>query len=179
MTIMLFCCLTFRRQAHYSQVSNQADSQPKGSLTMQFKPVKGRVQCYAAYYDGATKRTRQKLVYTLGKYGQISAKPTPDQLTPADFGTPEQRLRWTNEITAYIDEHNTTEATERVELLPRMLKNNVDAILADLRSKTPILNVWHRARIKSEVERLARGVGLITRARPKPVKKPKATTSAK
>lgn len=144
---------------------------------MQFKPVKGRVQCYAAYYDGTTKRTRQKLVYTLGKYGQIGTKPTPDQLTPTDFGTTEQRVRWANEITAYIDEHNATEATERVELLPRILKNNVDAILADLRSKTPILNVWHRARIKSEVERLARGVGLITKAKPKPAKKTKTATS--
>ncbi|MGO7360160.1 hypothetical protein [Rhizobium ruizarguesonis] len=143
---------------------------------MQFRTVKGRVQCYAAYYDSSAKRTRQKLVYILGKYGQINTKPTPDQLTP-DFGTTEQRLRWANEIAAYIDEHNATETTERVERLPLILRSNVDAILADLRSKTPILNVWHRARIKSQVERLARGVGLITRAKPKPAKKTKAATS--
>lgn len=144
---------------------------------MQFRTVKGRVQCYAPYYDSTTKRTRQKLVYILGKYGQINTKPTPAQLT-SDFGTTEQRLQWATEIAAYIDEHNTTETRERVERLPLTLKSNVDAIVADLKSKTPILNAWHRARIKSEVERLARGVGLITRARPKPAKKTKAASSA-
>jgi len=143
---------------------------------MQFRTVKGRVQCYAAYYDSTAKRTRQKLVYIMGKYGTIDRKPTPEDLS-SDFGTAEQRNRWANEIATYIDERNTSETTERVERLPRILKSNVDAILTDLRSKTPILNVWHRARIKSEVERLARGVGLITRAKPKPVKKIKTATS--
>lgn len=142
---------------------------------MQFRTVKGRVQCYAAYYDSTSKRTRQKLVFILGKYGTIGAKPTPDELT-TDFGTAEQRLRWANEIATYIDERNTTETTERVERLPTILRSNVDAILIDLKSKTPILNAWHRARIKTEVERLARGVGLMTRAKPKPVKKIKVAT---
>ncbi|MBB3397368.1 MULTISPECIES: hypothetical protein [unclassified Rhizobium] len=143
---------------------------------MQFRTDKGRIQCYASYYDSSAKRTRQKLVYILGKYG-INTRPTPDQLIP-DFGTPEQRQRWSDEIAAYIDEHNTVLTTERVERLPLALRSNVDAILADLRSKTPILNVWHRARIKTEIERLARGVGLITRAKPKPAKKAKPSATS-
>lgn len=135
---------------------------------MQFREASSRVQCYAAYYDPAAKRTRQKLVYIVDKYGKIETKPTPDDLTPADFGTMEQREKWAGEIAAYIDEHNSGEDKRRVEVLPLMLKSTTDGIVADVKSKTPILNAWHRARIKTELDRLAKALGLIVKAKPKP-----------
>jgi len=143
---------------------------------MQFREVMARVQCYAAYYDKETKRTRQKLVWSLDRYGKIGTKPSADELTPADFGSPEQRQKWANEIASYVDEHNAGEEKRRIEVLPLMLKSAVDGIVADVKNKEPILNAWHRARIKSEVDRLAKVLGLIVKAKPKPEKGAKKTS---
>jgi hypothetical protein len=143
---------------------------------MQFRDASSRVQCYAPFYDPTTKRTRQKLVYIVDKYGKIEVKPTPDDLTPADFGSPEQRQRWADEISTYIDEHNATHAKERVEVLPLMLRSATDGIVADVKSKAPILNAWHRARIKTEIDRLAKALGLVVKAKPKPEKGAKRTS---
>lgn len=134
---------------------------------MQFREVSSRVQCIAAYYDGETKRTRQKLVWTLDRFGKIEKAPAVEDLTPADFGTPQQRQRWADEIAAYIEEHNASEDKRRVEVLPLMLKSAVDGIVADAKGKAPILTAWHRARIKTELDRLAKSLGLEVKVKPK------------
>ena len=36
---------------------------------MQFREAGNKIQCLATYYDKEAKRGRQKLVYTLDKYG--------------------------------------------------------------------------------------------------------------
>lgn len=69
---------------------------------MQFRETGRKVQCHAAWYDKAAKRGRQKLVHSLNLYGQNS-KPSADDLRPADFGTPEERQKWAQEISEYID----------------------------------------------------------------------------
>ncbi|MBY2975519.1 hypothetical protein ELI24_39220 [Rhizobium ruizarguesonis] len=137
---------------------------------MQFREVSSRVQCYAAYYDPAAKRTRQKLVYVVDKFGKIETKPSPDELTPADFGTPEQRHKWAGEIAAYIDQHNAEDEKKRADVLPFMLKSAVDNIYAELRKKDSHLdNPFHLARMREQVKRLGKKLGLIvtTPERPK------------
>lgn len=147
---------------------------------MQFREASSRVQCYAAFYDKDAKRTRQKLVWTTDRYGKIETKPTADELTPANFGSPEQRQKWATEIAKHIDEHNAAEDKRKAEVLPLMLKSTVDGILADLRSKTSHLdNSWHRARMREQAKRLANGLGLVATSKPVKPKKGKETPNAK
>ena len=40
---------------------------------MQFREAGNKIQCLATYYDKEAKRGRQKLVYTLDKYGAAAA----------------------------------------------------------------------------------------------------------
>lgn len=144
---------------------------------MQFREVSSRIQCYAAYYDADSKRTRQKLVWTMYKFGKIDTKPTIDELTPADFGSPEQRQRWAAEIGAYIDAHNAGDEKQRADALPRVLKNTVDSIYAELRKKPSHLNnPFHLARMRGEVERLGKKLGLVVTRQAKPKKE---TSNAK
>jgi len=144
---------------------------------MQFREVSSRIQCYAAYYDPASKRTRQKLVWTMYKFGKIDARPTIDELTPADFGSPEQRQHWATEIGAYIDEHNARDEKQRADALPRMLKSIVDSIYAELRKKPSNLdNPFHLARMRDEVQRLGQKLGLVVTRQAKPKKE---TSNAK
>jgi hypothetical protein len=147
---------------------------------MQFREVVMRVQCFASYYDKETKRTRQKQVWTLDRYGQNERKPTADALTPADFGTSEQRQGWADEIAKYIDERNAAETKKNIEVLPFLLKSSIDKITADLRSKTSHLdNPFIKARMRGEVKRLGKALGLIVTTPPKPTKKKEGTADAK
>jgi len=73
---------------------------------MQFRAVKSRIHCLAAWYDPETKRGRQKLVYKLDRKDLILYKPRPEDLSPTDFGTHQQRKRWADEIGYYINQHN-------------------------------------------------------------------------
>lgn len=109
---------------------------------MQFRTVKNRVQCHAAWYDPATKRGRQKLVYSLPTFGPINKKPTPADLTPADFGTAEQREKWTSEIAAEIDRINAEAEKHHRDLVPtrftsaaKRLAENLDQITDEQRAE--------------------------------------------
>lgn len=128
---------------------------------MQFRPVSGKVQCYAAWYDKETKRGRQKLVYSLERYGRIFQKPSADDLTPADFGTPEQRQGWAAEIATYIDQRNEEHERARIESISVMLRGAVDRIVADRDSPSPVLSAEQLEEIKNEVRRLGPALGLM------------------
>lgn len=62
---------------------------------MQFREVGQRVQCHVAWYDSASKRSRQTMIYSF--LSAAPRKPAAADLRPG-IGTQEQRHAWANEI---------------------------------------------------------------------------------
>lgn len=125
---------------------------------MQFREAGNKIQCLATYYDKEAKRGRQKLVYTLDKYG--AAKP-PVAADLADFGTPEDREKWAKEIVEYATASKAEADKNSVIFKVTALRSAVDVIVSDYNSQTRILTDEHMEQVKAAVLRLLPVLGLV------------------
>lgn len=139
---------------------------------MQFRPVGSRVQCHAAWYDSATKRGRQKLVYSIIVFGVITKKPTADNLKPG-FGTREQREKWAAEIGDEIDRLNAVRRQGAIERLPGNLADAAKRLAAEIGELTDD----QRAKCKAAIVAAAEVLGLLVYDQ-NDVKKPRARRPA-
>lgn len=117
---------------------------------MQFRKVGNKVQCLVSVYDPASKRTRQKMVYSLDTWRKNVA-PEPDALSA---GTAEQRAVWAQEIAAHMAEGAREEGEARVRGLPLTLRNLVNQVVHDLNSQSSLLTDDARSAMKAEASRL-------------------------
>ena len=132
---------------------------------MQFREAGNKIQCLATYYDKEAKRGRQKLVYTLDKYG-VAKLPTASDL--ADFGTPEDREKWAKEIVEYSTASRAEADKNSVIFKVTSLRSAVDVIVNDHNSQTRILTDEHMEQVKAAVLRLLPVLGLIGDAQKAP-----------
>ena len=144
---------------------------------MQYRvsPNGRRVQCLAAIYDSAAKRTRQKLVWTIDLHLQAingSNGPTPEELSA---GTPEQRVAWAKEIADYLADRAEQDTKTRSTRFIPIVEAGMKAIIDDLASQTPNLSDENRQRVPELVHGWA--VGLTPKAPPRQAR-PKATAAA-
>lgn len=93
---------------------------------MQFREVGQRVQCHVAWYDSASKRTRQTMVYSF--LAAAPRKPSAADLRPG-IGTDDQRHRWANEIWKEIFERSVRQGTADPASLPQKLNDVAMTIL--------------------------------------------------
>lgn len=147
---------------------------------MQFRETGGKVQCHAAWYDKAAKRGRQKLIYSLNRYS-VNSKPSADDLRPADFGTQEERQKWAQEISDYIEKQAEITKKSRVISTVGMFHGAVKMILQDRDRTEPLLSEDQMGEIKTDFRRLAPALGLLVVEasnviRPKPKTSRPATT---
>lgn len=124
---------------------------------MQFREAGNKIQCLATYYDKEAKRGRQKLVYTLDKYGTPKLPAAADL---ADFGSPEDREKWAKEIVEYASAAKAEADKNSVIFKVTSLRNTVDVIVADHNSQTRILTDEHMSQVKEAVLRLLPVLGL-------------------
>lgn len=124
---------------------------------MQFREAGNKIQCLATYYDKEAKRGRQKLVYTLDKYG---APKLPVAADLADFGTPEDREKWAKEIADYATTAKAEADKNSVIFKVTSLRTAVDVIVADRNSQTGVLTDQHMDQVKEAVLRLLPILGL-------------------
>lgn len=117
---------------------------------MQFRAVGRKVQCLASIYDPASKRTRQKMVYSLDLYGE-NAVPEAAALST---GSDEERASWVKEIADYIGSMKTKASDDRVRNAPVSLRYIVDRIIHDHDSQSRILTDDDLRAVKAEAARL-------------------------
>lgn len=140
---------------------------------MQFRSVGSRVQCHAAWYDSATKRGRQKLVYSIViGLGLITKKPTADDLKPG-FGTREQREKWVKEIVEEIDRLNAVRRQTAIERLPGRLADVAQRLATEIGELTD----EQRTKCKAAIVAAAEVLGLLVYDKAD-VKKPRARRPA-
>lgn len=125
---------------------------------MQFREAGNKIQCLATYYDKEAKRGRQKLVYTLDKYG-VAKLPAAADL--ADFGTVEEREKWAKEIVEYSTASRAEADKNSVIFKVTSLRSSVDVIVADRNSQTGVLTDDHMEQVKAAVLRLLPVLGLV------------------
>lgn len=125
---------------------------------MQFREAGNKIQCLATYYDKEAKRGRQKLVYTLDKYG---AAKLPVAADLADFGTAEEREKWAKEIVEYSTASRAEADKNSVIFKVTSLRSAVDVIVHDHNSQTRILTDEHMEQVKAAVLRLLPVLGLV------------------
>jgi len=95
---------------------------------MQFRPVGKKIQCLVAVYDPETKRTRQRMVCSIERYGTFTkSAPSPDRLA---FGSKEERAVWVQEIQEFIDAEKRKDEEDRSSLLPGIIKSNISDLIA-------------------------------------------------
>jgi hypothetical protein len=124
---------------------------------MQFREAGNKIQCLATYYDKEAKRGRQKLVYTLDKYG---AAKLPVAADLADFGTAEEREKWAKEIVEYSTASRAEADKNSVIFKVTSLRTAVDVIVADRNSQTGVLTDQHMDQVKEAMLRLLPILGL-------------------
>lgn len=124
---------------------------------MQFREAGNKIQCLATYYDKEAKRGRQKLVYTLDKYG---AAKLPVAADLADFGTAEEREKWAKEIVDFAATAKAEADKNSVIYKVTSLRTAVDVIVADRNSQTSVLTDVHMDQVKEAVLRLLPILGL-------------------
>lgn len=117
---------------------------------MQFRTSQNgrRVQCLAAVYDKESKRTRQKLVWTIDHYAPHEQRPMPEALAA---GSPAQREVWAAEIVKHLDERDERGRQNKIRSGIHLVDNIMSAIVQDLDSKTPTLTDDDRQRISALV----------------------------
>lgn len=125
---------------------------------MQFREAGNKIQCLATYYDKEAKRGRQKLVYTLDKYG-TQKLPTAADL--ADFGSAEDREKWAKEIVDYATTAKAEADKNSVIFKVTSLRSAIDVIVDDQNSQTRILTDEHMEQVKAAVLRLLPVLGLV------------------
>jgi len=125
---------------------------------MQFREAGNKIQCLATYYDKEAKRGRQKLVYTLDKYG---AAKLPVAADLADFGTAEEREKWAKEIVDFAATAKAEADKNSVIYKVTSLRTAVDVIVADRNSQTSVLTDVHMDQVKEAVLRLLPILGLV------------------
>lgn len=121
-----------------------------GVTDVQFREVGRKVQCLASVYDPESKRTRQKMVFSLNLYGDNAV---PDVAALAT-GTDAERAVWVGEIADYIGSRATKASEERVRSAPLSLKFVVDRIVHDLDSQSRLLTDADIDAVKREAARL-------------------------
>jgi len=129
---------------------------------MQFREAGNKIQCLATYYDKEAKRGRQKLVYTLDKYG---ATKLPVAADLADFGTAEEREKWAKEIVEFAATSKAEADKNSVIYKVTSLRSAVDVIVEDRNSQTRILTDQHMDQVKEAVLRLLPILGLVGASR--------------
>lgn len=114
-----------------------------------------RTQCLAAEYDRTRKRTRQKLVFTLDfhELAVTGKRPQPSDLR---IGSPEQRQKWAQEISAYIDKRAEAGRQNSIRNGLAVVDNIMRKIIDDLKSKTPILSEQDEERLASLIKAWAK-----------------------
>ncbi|MEJ6850672.1 hypothetical protein V3589_31510 [Sinorhizobium fredii] len=125
-------------------------------------------------YDKETKRTRQKLVWTIDLYDPREPRPTPAELAA---GTPEQREGWAAEITKYLDDRKERARQNTVRSGIAVVAGIMKKITEDLNSQTPTLSDDDRQRVTAMVRGWAEALHIA----PQPARKPaerKAPTTA-
>lgn len=125
---------------------------------MQFREAGNKIQCLATYYDKEAKRGRQKLVYTLDKYG---AAKLPVAADLADFGTADEREKWAKEIVEFAATAKAEADKNSVIYKITSLRTAVDVIVADRNSQTSVLTDVHMDQVKEAVLRLLPILGLV------------------
>lgn len=129
---------------------------------MQFRESndRRRTQCLAPEYDRESKRTRQKLVFTLDFHElAVSGKrPQPNDLR---MGSPEQRQKWAKEISAYIDKRTEAGRQNAVRSGLLVIESLMGKILADLKSKTPILSEQDEERLADLIKTWAKELHIV------------------
>jgi predicted component of type VI protein secretion system len=93
---------------------------------MQFREIGGRIQCLSAYYDHDCKRTRQKLVISLPRYGLTPRSVHVDQLK---IGTLEEREKWQEEINEFLAKQNKAQKAESDKRQARHLVRTADQLV--------------------------------------------------
>jgi hypothetical protein len=125
-----------------------------------------RVQCLAAIYDKAAKRTRQKLIWTVDLFDR-DERPTPEELAA---GTPEQRATWSAEIAQYLDDRAEKARQNTVKSGIGVATAVMRKVIEDLNSQTPTLSDDDRQRVRELVRGWAEALAPKTaprQARPK------------
>lgn len=112
---------------------------------MQFRESsdRRRVQCLAPEYDRDSKRTRQKLVFTIDFHSSKVA-PGPGDLRS---GSPEQREQWSKEIAAYLADRADVERKDRIKGSIIVAERAMSRVVEDLKSKTPLLTEADEERV--------------------------------
>lgn len=124
---------------------------------MQFREAGNKIQCLATYYDKEAKRGRQKLVYTLDKYG---AAKLPVAADLADFGTAEERENGQRKSWTSRPRRRLRQTKNSVIYKVTSLRTAVDVIVADRNSQTSVLTDVHMDQVKEAVLRLLPILGL-------------------
>lgn len=122
---------------------------------MQFREIGNRVQCYAPWYDAASRRTRQKLVYAFAAGGHFQQPPRPEELRDG-IGTTEQRQRWAADIRAEILERNKAFGATAPETLAMMLNTLSVAIMMQFEGLPVPFSARDMQRMRVSIRPLAR-----------------------
>lgn len=130
-----------------------------------------RVQCLAAVYDKAAKRTRQKLVWTIDLYDRDEPRPAPEELAA---GTPEQREAWAAEIAQHLDDRAEQARQNTVKSGIGVAAAVMRKVIEDLHSQTPTLSDDDRQRVHDLVREWAEA--LAPKAPPRQAR-PKTSTA--
>lgn len=117
---------------------------------MQFREVGRKVQCLASVYDPASKRTRQKMVYSLNSYGE-NAVPKAAALST---GSDEERAVWVGEIADYISNMKAKASEDSMKIAPLSLRYLVDKIINDHNSQSSLLTDEDLKAVRADVTRL-------------------------
>lgn len=123
---------------------------------MQFREVGRRVQCLASQYDPQAKRTRQRMVFSLRRFGPVS-RPTPADLR---IGDEAQRRRWADEIARFLELKAEKEAAEDAAMLPVRLRLLVDRVVHCHKNQPAKMTDDIRKRLAAELRRLGPVVGI-------------------
>jgi hypothetical protein len=117
---------------------------------MQFRDMGGRTQCLVAIYDPESKRTRQKLVFSMDK-DEVEQVPAPADLS---FGSPDQREAWSQEIADFVADRRDRLEKDAIKNAPNDLEMIVDKIVHDHDSQLGILTDEDREKIQAQILRL-------------------------
>jgi hypothetical protein len=118
---------------------------------MQFRDMGGRTQCLVAIYDPESKRTRQKLVFSMDK-DEVEQVPAPADLS---FGSPDQREAWSQEIADFVADRRDRLEKNAIKNAPNDLEMIVDKIVHDHDSQLGILTDEDREKIRAQILRVA------------------------
>ena len=124
---------------------------------MQFREVGHRVQCYVAWYDSASRRTRQRMIYSFSK--AAPKKPSSGDLRP-DFGTLEQRRKWAGTICMEIFTRAVRQGAADPASLPSKLNDIAMTVVMQFQTAPPPFTPQQVEHMRTSIRPLAQLLGI-------------------